>query len=116
MTVAGRLSADANAWSQDVTWGDAQAAGGQPAAWGVTDDGGLWQMEIGLFPNVVWGTACGGGDCSGLWDARTVSAVNERDADTVVWGTSDREGDTVVWGTSCTDQSCTPVVWSGSGQ
>ena len=42
---------------------------------------------------VVWGTSDG-------------------EADTVVWGTSDGEGDTVVWGTSCTDPSCTPVVWN----
>ena len=29
----------------------------------------------------------------------------------VVWGASDN-GDTVVWGTSCSDPSCTPVIWS----
>jgi hypothetical protein len=33
------------------------------------------------------------------------------DGDTVVWGTSD-DGDTVVWGTSCSDPSCTPVIWN----
>jgi subtilisin family serine protease len=116
MTLGGRLTADANAWSLGVTWGDGAVAGGDPAAWGITDDGGTWQMEIGLLPNVVWGTTCGGGDCIGLWDARTVAAVNEGEADTVVWGTSDQEGDTVVWGTSCTDPSCAPVVWPGPGQ
>jgi serine protease AprX len=116
MTLGGRLAAGASAWALDVTWGDPAVAGGQPAAWGVTDEGGPWRMEDGLFPNVVWGAVCGGGDCLGLWDARTVSAANEREADTVVWGTSDQEGDTVVWGTSCTDPSCEPVVWPGPGQ
>jgi serine protease AprX len=116
MTVGGQLTADANAWSLDVTWGDGAVPGGQAAAWGITDEGGTWQMELGLFTNVVWGTTCGGGDCIGLWDARTVTAVSEGEADTVVWGTSDQEGDTVVWGTSCTDPSCAPVVWPGSGQ
>ena len=116
MTLGGQLNADANAWSLDVTWGDGAVAGGDAAAWGITDDGGTWQMELGLFTNVVWGTTCGGGDCIGLWDARTVTAVSEGEADTVVWGTSDQEGDTVVWGTSCTDPSCAPVVWPGSGQ
>jgi hypothetical protein len=70
-------------------------------------------MEGGLFPNVVWGATCGGGDCQTPWTARTVFGASEGEADTVVWGTSDQEGDTVVWGTSCTDKSCEPVVWPG---
>ena len=109
----GRLSAGASAWFLDVTWGDTTIAGGPLVAWGITDDASPWQMEDGLFPNVVWGLTCGGDDCHKPWKARTVFDAGEGESDTVVWGTTEQEGDTVVWGTNCTDPSCEPVVWSG---
>ena len=118
----GRFTAEANAWSTYVTWGDAIASGDQRVVWGVTcdptvcdvgDDANAWGFS-GDAPNIVWGTTCGGGDCSGAW---TVAAIGGAvtgagdDGDTVVWGTSDGDGDTVVWGTSCSDRSCRPVLW-----
>ena len=143
----GRLTADANAWATDVTWGAATNGGGQTIEWGVTcvrscDRGnarwepwravcldGTCDPGSTVVPkNVVWGSACGGADCSVVW---TIGAVND-DGDTVVWGTSDDDDtvvwgtsddddtvvwgttdddDTVVWGTSCSDPACAPVVW-----
>src|SRR6185503_20855362 len=76
LALGGQLMADANAWALDVTWGDGAVAGGDPAAWGITDGGDSWEMQVALLPNVVWGSMCGGGDCLGLWDARTVNAVS----------------------------------------
>jgi serine protease AprX len=130
----GLLTADANAWSSDVTWGAATTPGGQRIAWGVKDDQ-PWQTgclnaacdaidgDVSLFPNVVWAVVCDGGDCHTTWNANTVFGASDSETDTVVWGTSDPEGDTVVWGTSdgegdtvvwgtsCSDPSCAPVMW-----
>ena len=132
----GLLTADANAWPSDVTWGASTTPGGQRIAWGVKD-GQPWQTgcldaacstidgAVGLFPNVVWGLVCGGADCYSTWNAHAVFGASDAETDTVVWGTStpegdtvvwgtsDAEGDTVVWGTSCTDPSCQPVMWGG---
>jgi hypothetical protein len=60
---------------------------------------------------------CNGADCDVSWSLELVNAAD--DGETVVWGTDDGEtvvwgtdeGETVVWGTSCTDPSCTPIVW-----
>jgi serine protease AprX len=130
LIAGGRLTADANAWSIDVTWGDTTTRGGEPVTWGVScssvscdTTSGAWRWEDGSSPNVVWGSQCGGADCHTAWSARDLSATsdddddtvvwgtNDDEGDTVVWGTSDDEGDTVVWGTSCSDSSCSPVIW-----
>ena len=111
----GQLTANANAWSTGVTWGDRATPTGQPITWGTAfHDTGR---------NVVWGDRCGGADCHTTWtvannggalvgadDGDTVVWGTD-DGDTVVWGTSADDGDTVVWGTSCTDPSCEPVLW-----
>ena len=120
----GTFTADATAWSLAVMWGDLTTSTGLPVTWGVKD-GGAWQTtDLLLTRNVVWGILCGGLDCLLPWDARTVSAADDGEGDTVVWGTSDGEGDTVVWGTSdgegdtvvwgtsCGDSSCQPVLWN----
>jgi len=127
----GRLTASANAWSTDVTWGDGLTPDGKRITWGVmcnllgcaTATQQPWQTSCGdllcsalygnllAYPNIVWGNLCGGADCAIPWSANGVTATNDSDADTVVWGTSDGDGDTVVWGTSCSDQSCRPVLW-----
>jgi hypothetical protein len=142
----GRLTSDASAWATDVTWGAATHDDGQIVEWGVIcmskncDSKGRWEPWRGdcldgtcdpasataVATNVVWGSACGGADCSATW---TIEAVNDDDTvvwgtsdddDTVVWGTSDDgdtvvwgtdDDDTVVWGTSCSDPACVPVVW-----
>ena len=91
-----RLPRDATTWSTNVTWGEGTLA------------------NYAYVRNVVWGVACGGGDCQGSW---TVEGANDDDsvvwgtddADTVVWGTSD--DDSVVWGTDCGDPACEPVIW-----
>jgi serine protease AprX len=131
----GRFTSDANAWNTSVTWGAGLTPSGDRVTWGVkcgligcstitsTPTSTPWQTScvnvlcsvldgdpLG-YPNVVWGNVCGGADCAIPWNAGNVSATNDPDADTVVWGTSDGDGDTVVWGTSCTDPSCRPVLW-----
>jgi hypothetical protein len=119
----GDLTADANAWPLDVMWGASTTPVGLRVAWGVKN-GLPWQTSCldaacsvvdgdpSLFPNVVWGAICSGGDCASPWNAHTVFVTTAPESDTVVWGTSAAEADTVVWGTSCTDPSCQPVVWT----
>ncbi len=111
----GSLTPSANAWSSSVTWGAKKTSLGQRVAWGATPSGS-WNTAS-ASNNVVWGTSCGGNDCSGPWYA---SAADDG-GDTVVWGTSDddtvvwgteSDDDTVVWGTSCSDPSCAPVLWA----
>jgi serine protease AprX len=127
----GRFTPSANAWSTSVSWGDSLTRGGERISWGVqcgllgcaTVTSQKWQtsclnllctvfdVDIGTYPNVVWGALCGGADCAIVWSPGAVTATSDPEADTVVWGSSDNEADTVVWGSSCTDPSCEPVVW-----
>jgi serine protease AprX len=121
----GVLSPSASAWSTDMTWGMSQTPFGDSIGWGAIcasdcADPGSWSPWTTTSPsgNVVWGSRCGGDDCTVPWlaaeatsdDGDTVVWGTE-DGDTVVWGTSD-DGDTVVWGTGCSDPSCVPVMWS----
>ncbi len=106
----GTLSPTANAWTSTVTWGDTQTLLGSPVAFGQQWD------TTSPSRNVVWGSHCGGADCTTTWSASVIATDDgdtvvwgTDDGDTVVWGTSDE--DTVVWGTSCSDPSCQPVVW-----
>jgi subtilisin family serine protease len=124
----GRLIGDVNAWGLDVTWGAAATPSGAAVEWGVictTDacqgNGAAWdpwRLNEHASSNVVWGSACGGADCTHdlngdpvVWGTSEDDTVvwGTSDADTVVWGTSD--DDTVVWGTSCGDPTCEPLVW-----
>ena len=128
MIHGGRLSATANAWLPDVTWGAAMRTNGESIQWGVicsgTDcqsDPGAWHAwetgcadatcstvtwSNGSSENVVWGPACGGADCPQPWTGSTgLLLFDASDSNTVVWGTS--ESDTVVWGTGESDT----VVW-----
>jgi len=131
LVTGGRLTMAATAWNSDVKWGDATTPDASPIVFGVVcaddpcDNGPAWTAEGAR--NVVWGSRCGGEDCTdawaiGLFGASAGDAVvwgAGADGDTVVWGTSDgdtvvwgtSDGDTVVWGTSCTDPSCTPTIW-----
>jgi serine protease AprX len=100
----GELSVDKNAWRTSTIWGAPMTASNRPIIWG----GDL----IDTGQNVVWGSQCNGDDCATNWTiAGSGVVVGADDGDTVVWGTSD-DGDTVVWGTSCSDPSCTPVIWN----
>ena len=130
----GRLTAGANAWSTDVTWGAPPTAAFRNIDWGVmcstancdagVQTGSRWGAACsnstcssvtwgdGTSTNVVWGSTCGGANCAGPW---TIGAAGyppsgTSEGATVVWGTSD--GDAVVWGTSCGDPSCEPVIWN----
>ena len=132
----GRLTPDANAWRLGTLWGGTISSSGQPIVWGVIcsancDAGpGVWDSwgvictswncssaDWAGSLNIVWGTKCGGSDCSSgtTWDRRDVGGTTvvwgtaDGDGDTVVWGTTD--GDTVVWGTAYSDPSCEPVIW-----
>jgi serine protease AprX len=100
----GQLDTSKNAWRTSTLWGSSTTANNRPILWGpdFTDIG----------QNVVWGSQCNGGDCTTDWTLGGSGVVVGADeGDTVVWGTSD-DGDTVVWGTSCSDPSCTPVIWN----
>lgn len=129
----GNIAAEANAWRTDVAWGRAFTPDGEPIEFGsrcasTGCEYGTVAWTLDQFRNVVWGSRCGGDNCSDTWaiglfgatDGDTVVWGTSDTGDTVVWGTSDGDtvvwgtsgdGDTVVWGTSCTDQSCQPVVW-----
>jgi serine protease AprX len=128
MLRGGRVTAGANAWANDVTWGDLATPGGQSVEWGVLcgdwlcdSIAGAWRWGAASALNVVWGPTCGGADCDGPWTGNVWDTSDEGDTvvwgtgdegDTVVWGTTDGE-DTVVWGTSCSDPDCEPVIWNG---
>jgi serine protease AprX len=120
----GRLTATANAWSNDVTWGARYTDDGRTVSWGDRCQTaecsiltGKWRIDSNSS-NVVWGSVCDGWDCQVPWTFALVSTAT--DGETVVWGTTEGEtvvwgtgdGETVVWGTSCTDPSCGPIVWS----
>jgi serine protease AprX len=129
----GRPTADANAWSTEVTWGASTTPGGQDVEWGEIctrvncDTAGGTRNRWGTrclnkacssvpwsnanSQNVVWGSTCGGADCQGAWSpvAAGGAVTATSNGDTVVWGNS--SGDTVVWGTGCDAPSCQPVVW-----
>jgi serine protease AprX len=128
MIRGGRLSASANAWLPDVTWGAATRTSAENIQWGVICAGTDCQNDPGAWPawetscadamcstvtwsngpsqNVVWGLACGGSDCPQTWTGDTgLLLFDASDSDTVVWGTGD--SDTVVWGTGDSDT----VVW-----
>ena len=120
----GVLSPAASAWSNDVSWGSTQTPSGDAIDWGAIcvsdcEDAGTWTSwtTASSSSNIVWGTRCGGSDCTVAWFAVDAASDNgdtvvwgTADLDTVVWGTADN-GDTVVWGTSCNDLSCQPVIW-----
>ena len=109
----GRLTPDANAWSSSVVWGDSANDAGQAVTWGVICADGTncdvtgWSTGAALSQNVVWGSLCGGADCS------TSTWSTSYDDDTVVWGNSGDDDDTVVWGNSGDDDDT--VVWGNSG-
>jgi serine protease AprX len=127
----GVLTPDANAWSPDVTWGDATRAAG-PIAWGLrpltgsesTVGWSAWgtgcadaacttaSWDAGTY-NVVWGSQCGGNDCAAppsSWSAADAPIWSSQDQDTIVWGTNDH--DTIVWGTNDQDT----IVWGTTDQ
>jgi hypothetical protein len=131
----GRITLDGSAWPVGVTWGTS-TINGREASWGVrcssqdcTSTSGPWRIGHTSSKNVVWGSICGGTDCSVPWTIELVTATEDgetvvwgtNDGETVVWGTDDGEtvvwgtdeGETVVWGTSCRDASCGPMVWGG---
>jgi serine protease AprX len=130
----GYLTSTANAWRTDVIWGATSAPGGAGVSWGVNcatpacDSGGTpWALGTSTSThNIVWGSLCGGSDCSGVWNLDLFGTTDgdtvvwgTADGDTVVWGTADGDtvvwgtddGDTVVWGTTCAGL-CVPVIWN----
>jgi Subtilase family len=108
LVTGGWLTAGANAWTSDVTWGSTTTSDGQPIEFGLScgslacdDAPTAWTIQP-AFRNVVWGSKCGNNDCDGAW---IIDVFVTTVGDTVVWGTT--EGDTVVWGTTEGDT----VVW-----
>jgi serine protease AprX len=127
MVKDGRLTSSASAWAIDIVWGASSTTSGAAIDFGYAcsltgcDGTQPWRFGVAKSFNVVWGDTCGGSNCYGIvWSSTVVWGTSDEgdtvvwgttdDGDTVVWGTID-DGDTVVWGTSCSDPSCTPVVW-----
>ena len=102
-----RLGGQRNSAGQPVTWGliCAEGANCDVAGWSTWGTGA---SGTGISQNVVWGTECGGANCSSeTWST-------SYDDDTVVWGNSGGDDDdTVVWGNSGGDDDDT-VVWGNS--
>jgi hypothetical protein len=138
----GRVTASATAWTNDVTWGAVKTPAGANVEWGTICTGAACELPASWTPwktscvdpaclivtwgggrseNVVFGTNCGGANCTvsnfdelSLWvvtattsDGDTVVWGTGEDGDTVVWGTGE-DGDTVVWGTTSDGDT---VVW-----
>ncbi|MCC7416383.1 MAG: S8 family peptidase, partial [Acidobacteria bacterium] len=87
----GVLDPNANAFSVGTNWGVAHADNGD---------------------NIVWGTACGAGDCDNIvWgtadDGDNIVWGTADDGDNIVWGTAD-DGDNIVWGTADEGDN---IVW-----
>jgi hypothetical protein len=95
--------------------GNCKGNGGTWTRWGticsnITCSDVIWGQ--GSSKNVVWGSTCGGANCSTPWSLGDSGYPIPGDTDgaAVVWGTDD--DDAVVWGTDCTDTSCEPVIWN----
>ena len=124
----GMIDPGANAWGAGVIWGAQTTNAGDRIVWGSacptaedcdavlwasgtdgkTIDWGTATAQDGRVvwgTNVVWGTACDGGDCLGvIWGANCSPDAQPSTAeacDNVVWGTSldYSEEDNVGWGT-----------------
>jgi serine protease AprX len=114
----GRLTPGSDAWSTSVVWGGYANSAGQPVTWGlICAEGtncdvagwstwGTGASSTGISQNVVWGTECGGDNCS------SATWSTNYDDDTVVWGNSGEDDDTVVWGNNADDDDT--VVWGNS--
>jgi subtilisin family serine protease len=104
----GELRADANAWATGVTWGSTQAPGGAAIVIGAAGDGdGEGEVEI-EDENIVWGTDCGGADCTNIVWGTSCDDDSACDAGSV-WGTADA-GFNIVWGTS-NEGDADNIVW-----
>ena len=139
----GDLIAGVNAWATDVVWGTAWDPEEELITWGLVCSGTecgpggsgwsnwgaicspnscdtmVWGSELSV--NVVWGSTCGGENCSTVWatsDDDIVVWGNSGD-DIVVWGNSGDDivvwgnsgDDIVVWGNSGEDPDCAPLLW-----
>jgi serine protease AprX len=123
MISGGQLTAEANAWSTNVTWGAAPVPFGPSVQWGVICTSGncaadgTWspwgatcssltcsQVTWGSAdsPDVVAGSACGGSGCQNGGSTAPLGVMTG--GSTVVWG------NTVVWGSNY-DPSAEPVIW-----
>jgi hypothetical protein len=119
LITGGSLTPDANAWATDVDWG-AATRGASTIAWGVifvpqTYSWSTWATSCSDLlchnvtwgspgsPNVVWGSTCGGANCTTSTPLPGTSLMmwSPAAANTIVWGTSDGDSDTIVWGSSC---------------
>jgi serine protease AprX len=109
----GRLTPDSGAWLTSVVWGGNAVTWGLICTVGTNCDVTGWTTwgtgtsGTGISQNVVWGTECGGANCS------TSTWSLSYDDDTVVWGNTGDDDDTVVWGNSGGDDDDT-VVWGNS--
>ena len=124
LVAGGLLTASANAWPTNVTWGAALTKNGANVTWGVLGDGTPWKTSCadstcaavkwgpGVSHNTVWGNTCSGADCQGAWSlAAAGTALTTTSSDNiVVWGSSSDDG-IVVWGSSSDDGI---VVWGSS--
>jgi serine protease AprX len=99
-------------WSQQIIWGNHQLTGGyinpRANAW---TTGTVWGAATTLMAggdNIVWGTACHGGDCDNI-----VWGTHDSNGDNIVWGTHDGNGDNIVWGTMGGGDNIVWGTWGG---
>jgi len=102
---AGILSANANAWSTAVTWGDLTvqgAPGGDNIVWGTSASGDsiVWGTADD-DENIIWGTD---GDENIIWGT---DATDEN----IIWGTDDSD-ENIIWGTDADDEN---IIWGTVG-
>ena len=109
-----------DAWSRTIIWGNRKLDRGvikpQGSAWSTTTVWGSSTTAEG--DNIVWGTACGAGECDNIvWGTAQMDADNivwgtfAAEGDNIVWGTMSGELDNIVWGTACAAGECDNIVW-----
>jgi serine protease AprX len=102
-------------WSRNIIWGNHRVGSGvlnvAANAFAVGTTWGVAKTSAG--DNIVWGTACGSGDCDNIvWGTANGDNIvwgTAGDGDNIVWGTAD--GDNIVWGTDCGGADCDNIVW-----
>ncbi len=120
---AGQTVPTQQMWGRQLIWGNHRLSGGilDPAG-NAFALGTTWGAATTMAgDNIVWGTACGGGDCDNIvWgtaggDGDNIVWGTSGDGDNIVWGTAGGDGDNIVWGTACGGGDCDNIVWGTGG-
>lgn len=90
---------DPTPWNKHINWGNHRIGGGV-----LRSDANAWRVDV------VWGASRTADGSSIVWGTVCKRAD---DCGSVIRGSID-DKDNTVWGTSCTDASCSDVVWGPS--